>query len=67
MERLVKMIERNKRMKVLLVYPEFPDTYWSFKHALPFAGKRSAYPPLDALRSVTFRTLSPSGGRLVQR
>ncbi len=36
-------------MKVLLVYPEFPDTFWSFKHALPFLGKRSAYPPLGLL------------------
>jgi len=36
-------------MKVLLVYPEFPDTFWSFKHALPFVGKRSAYPPLGLL------------------
>ena len=23
-------------MKILLVYPEFPDTFWSFKHALKF-------------------------------
>jgi radical SAM superfamily enzyme YgiQ (UPF0313 family) len=36
-------------MKILLVYPEFPDTFWSFKHALPFQGKRSAYPPLGLL------------------
>ncbi len=36
-------------MNVLLVYPEFPDTFWSFKHALPFQGKRSAYPPLGLL------------------
>src|ERR1700745_1363361 len=36
-------------MKALLVYPEWPDTYWSFKHALPFEGKRSAYPPLGLL------------------
>jgi radical SAM superfamily enzyme YgiQ (UPF0313 family) len=36
-------------MKVLLVYPEFPDTFWSFKHALPFEGRRSAYPPLGLL------------------
>jgi radical SAM superfamily enzyme YgiQ (UPF0313 family) len=36
-------------MKTLLVYPEFPDTFWSFKHALPFQGKRSAYPPLGLL------------------
>jgi radical SAM superfamily enzyme YgiQ (UPF0313 family) len=36
-------------MNALLVYPEFPDTFWSFKHALPFQGKRSAYPPLGLL------------------
>jgi radical SAM superfamily enzyme YgiQ (UPF0313 family) len=36
-------------MKTLLVYPEFPDTYWSFRHALWFEGKRSAYPPLGLL------------------
>ncbi|MBI4164939.1 MAG: B12-binding domain-containing radical SAM protein [Acidobacteria bacterium] len=36
-------------MKVLLVYPEFPDTFWSFKHALRFLGKRSAFPPLGLL------------------
>ncbi|HVC00105.1 MAG TPA: radical SAM protein [Candidatus Dormibacteraeota bacterium] len=35
--------------KALLVYPEWPDTYWSFKHALPFVGKRSAYPPLGLI------------------
>jgi radical SAM superfamily enzyme YgiQ (UPF0313 family) len=36
-------------MKVLLVYPEFPDTYWSFRHALSFEGKRAAFPPLGLL------------------
>ena len=36
-------------MKILLVYPEFPDTFWSFKHALSFVGKRSAFPPLGLL------------------
>ena len=36
-------------MKTLLVYPEFPDTYWSFRHALSFEGKRSSYPPLGLL------------------
>src|SRR5262250_160059 len=36
-------------MKALFVYPEFPDTYWSFRHALSFEGKRSAYPPLGLL------------------
>src|SRR5258707_8956926 len=36
-------------MKVLLVYPEFPDTYWSFRGALSFIAKRSAFPPLGLL------------------
>jgi len=36
-------------MKALLVYPEFPDTYWSFRHALSFEGKQSAFPPLGLL------------------
>jgi len=36
-------------MKALLVYPEFPATFWSFKHALSFIGKKAAYPPLGLL------------------
>ncbi len=36
-------------MKTLLVYPEFPETYWSFRHALSFERKRSAFPPLGLL------------------
>jgi radical SAM superfamily enzyme YgiQ (UPF0313 family) len=35
--------------RVLLVYPRFPDTYWSFRYALSFVGKRSAFPPLGLL------------------
>lgn len=36
-------------MKILLVYPEFPDTYWSFRHALKFDSKKAAFPPLGLL------------------
>ena len=36
-------------MKILLVNPEFPETYWSFRYALPFEGKRSVFPPLGLL------------------
>jgi radical SAM superfamily enzyme YgiQ (UPF0313 family) len=36
-------------MNVLLVYPQFPDSFWSFKHALPFIRKKAAYPPLGLL------------------
>ena len=36
-------------MNILLIYPEFPDTFWSFKHALEFVGKRAVLPPLGLL------------------
>jgi hypothetical protein len=36
-------------MKILLVYPEFPDTFWSFKHALQFIRKKAASPSLGLL------------------
>jgi radical SAM superfamily enzyme YgiQ (UPF0313 family) len=36
-------------MNALLIYPEFPDTFWSFKHALAFLGKRAAQPPLGLM------------------
>src|SRR3972149_6649316 len=36
-------------MNVLLIYPEFPDTFWSFKHALRFIRKKAVSPPLGLL------------------
>ena len=36
-------------MKVLLISPQTPDTFWSFKHALRFVSKRAAFPPLGLL------------------
>ncbi len=36
-------------MKALLLYPEFPATFWSFKHALKFIRKRASLPPLGLL------------------
>jgi len=36
-------------MKVLLIYPKFPDTFWSFTFALGFIGKKAAFPPLGLL------------------
>jgi radical SAM superfamily enzyme YgiQ (UPF0313 family) len=36
-------------LKVLLVYPECPDTFWSFKHALKFVRKKAGSPPLGLL------------------
>ncbi len=36
-------------MKILLVYPETPATFWSFKDALKFVSKKSAEPPLGLI------------------
>lgn len=36
-------------MKILLLSPETPDTFWSFKHALRFVSKKAAFPPLGLL------------------
>lgn len=36
-------------MKILLVSPACPDTYWSFKHALKFVAKKSISPPLGLM------------------
>ena len=44
-------------MKILLTYPEVPDTFWSFKHALPFIGKKATLPPLGL---VTVATMLPN-------
>ena len=36
-------------MNILMVYPKYPDTYWSFKHALRFVSKKAAVPPLGLI------------------
>jgi radical SAM superfamily enzyme YgiQ (UPF0313 family) len=47
-------------MNALLIYPRFPDTYWSFKYALSFTGKRAAQPPLGLM---TVAALLPGSWR----
>ncbi len=36
-------------MNILLVNPESPDTFWGFKNALKFIGKKASLPPLGLL------------------
>ena len=36
-------------MRILLVEPRTPDTFWSLRHALHFVGRRAANPPLGLL------------------
>ncbi len=43
-------------MNILLIYPKYPDTFWSFKHALKFVSKKAANPPLGL---ITISSLLP--------
>jgi len=36
-------------MKIVLIYPKYPDTFWSFRHALKFISKKATDPPLGLL------------------
>lgn len=36
-------------MKILLVYPQFPKTFWSFDYALGFISKKASMPPLGLI------------------
>jgi radical SAM superfamily enzyme YgiQ (UPF0313 family) len=36
-------------VKILLISTEYPDTFWSFKHALRFVSKKVGQPPLGLL------------------
>lgn len=36
-------------MNVLLVYPQYPDSFWSFKHVMKFIAKKAAVPPLGLI------------------
>lgn len=48
-------------MNALLLYPEFPDTFWSFKHAMKFINKKAANPPLGL---VTIAAMLPPSWNL---
>lgn len=54
---LQELAQRFAMTKALLLYPGFPDTFWSFKHALRFIRKRAALPPLGLL---TVASMLPS-------
>jgi radical SAM superfamily enzyme YgiQ (UPF0313 family) len=43
------LIVNGDAMKVVLVYPRCPDTFWSFRYALKFISKKANYLPLGLL------------------
>lgn len=48
-------------MKILLLYPQYPETFWSLTHALDLMGKKAAIPPLGLL---TIASLIEDGNEL---
>ncbi len=40
-------------MKILMVYPETPNTFWGFNHVLKFISKKSTFPPLGLITVAT--------------
>jgi len=40
---------REAVLRVLLVYPKYPDTFWSLRHTLSFISKKACFPPLGLL------------------
>lgn len=36
-------------MKILMVYPVYPDTFWSIKHIIKLLGKKALLPPLGLM------------------
>jgi len=48
-------------MSILLVYPRYPETFWSFRHALRYIGKKASFPPMGL---VTVAALLPRQWRL---
>lgn len=36
-------------MKILLVYPYYPATFWSFRYAMKFIDRKASFPPLGLL------------------
>jgi radical SAM superfamily enzyme YgiQ (UPF0313 family) len=44
-------------MNVLLVYPQCPNSFWSYRHALKFISKKAAVPPLGL---ITVSAMLPS-------
>jgi radical SAM superfamily enzyme YgiQ (UPF0313 family) len=44
-----RLVRQGSTTNALLIYPEVPATFWSFKRALGFIGKKAASPPLGLL------------------
>lgn len=50
--------QSGAKRRVLLLYPEFPPTYWGLQFSLPVIGRKSFMPPLGLL---TVAAICPEG------
>lgn len=50
-----------KKYKILLLYPECPDNFWGFKHAIKFIAKKALHPPLGL---ITIASMLPKNWEL---
>ena len=41
--------EKRRKMKILMVEPKTPSTYWSHSYTLPLIGKKAAFAPLGLM------------------
>jgi hypothetical protein len=46
-------------MNILLIYPQYPDSFWSFKHVMKFISKKATVPPLGL---ITVSAMLPLAG-----
>ncbi len=44
----MEKIDKNNK-NILLVYPKYSETFWSFKNILKIIGKKASFPPLGLL------------------
>ncbi|MFN2355858.1 MAG: B12-binding domain-containing radical SAM protein [Desulfopila sp.] len=51
-------------MNILLIYPHYPATFWSFRYAMKFIGRKASFPPLG-LMTVAAMLPETWGKRLV--
>jgi radical SAM superfamily enzyme YgiQ (UPF0313 family) len=51
----------NNYRNILMVYPQFPSTYWGMQYYLPLIGKKAAMPPLGL---ITIAAMTPERYRI---
>jgi hypothetical protein len=47
--KIKERMNKEKSMNILLVHPQYPDTFWSLRYALQFISKKATHLPLGLL------------------